>query len=111
MNKQKTVEKTKDEIKTEEKASLTKIKRGMKAAAARIHQKTKDGVVRVTSGTYHEELSVVGATIKDVVSTYADSLDLHPECVAVVNGNPENADYVIKQEDTLIFVRPSGEKG
>lgn len=95
-----------------QKAIPGRLRRGLKLKApAAPAPKTKDPTINVTSGTYNKHLPVVGKTIADVAKQYADQLDLHPESVAVVNGDVQKPGYTIADTDTLIFVRPSGQKG
>lgn len=69
------------------------------------------GAVLVSHGTYLERLPVVGMTVGEVRGRSQDRLDIHPEATALVDGNPVDDSTRLHAGQTLMFVRPSGEKG
>ena len=69
------------------------------------------GEVLVSHGTYLERLPVVGMTVGEVRSRSQDRLDIHPDATALVDGNPVDDSTRLLAGQTLMFVRPSGEKG
>ena len=50
-------------------------------------------------------------SVRDIRDSFRDRLDIHPEAVAFVDGDPVDDDTVIHEGQRLMFMRPSGEKG
>jgi len=69
------------------------------------------GAVLVSHGTYLESLPVVGMTVGAVRTRSQDRLDIHPEATALVDGRRVDDSTRLHAGQTLMFVRPSGEKG
>lgn len=70
------------------------------------------GLADVGTGLYLERLPVVGMTVADIRTTFADRLDIHPEATAVLDGERITDESTrIGAGQHLAFVRYSGEKG
>jgi hypothetical protein len=69
------------------------------------------GTATVTHGPFAEVLPVAEMTISQVRNRFQDRLDIHPEALAMLDGNPADEDTRVQAGQTLMFVRPSGEKG
>lgn len=69
------------------------------------------GNVTVTHGAYRESLPAAEMSVRDVRRRFQDRLDIHPEAVALVDGDTAGDDTRVRAGQTLMFVRPSGEKG
>jgi hypothetical protein len=69
------------------------------------------GTALVTHGTFAEDLPVAQMTVAQVRRDFDDRLNIHPEAIALLNGVPVGEDATVQAGQTLMFVRPSGEKG
>jgi hypothetical protein len=69
------------------------------------------GVATVTHGPYAEELPIAEMTISQVRSRFRDRLDIHPEAMAMLDGNPVDDSTTVRAGQTLMFIRQAGEKG
>jgi hypothetical protein len=69
------------------------------------------GSVDVIHGPYRQSLPVAEMPISEVRRRFQDHLDIHPEAVALVGGHPVDDTTRLRAGQTLMFVRPSGEKG
>ena len=69
------------------------------------------GSVDVIHGPYRQSLPVAEMPISEVRRRFQDHLDIHPEAVALVEGRPVDDSTRLRSGQTLMFVRPSGEKG
>jgi hypothetical protein len=69
------------------------------------------GMATVTHGLYVERLPVAQMTVAQVRSRFHDQLDIHPEAVALLDGNQAGDTTTVQAGQMLMFVRPSGEKG
>ena len=69
------------------------------------------GMATVTHGPYAEVLPIAEMTISQVRSRFRDRLDIHPEAMAMIDGNPADDATTVRAGQTLTFVRQSGEKG
>jgi hypothetical protein len=67
--------------------------------------------VNVSSGPYSEELPVAGTTVGEVRRRFSDRLDIDPNAVSIVNGKPQDENYLLGAGESLMFVRHAGEKG
>jgi hypothetical protein len=65
----------------------------------------------VTHGPYAEALPVAEMTVSQVRSRFQDRLDIHPEAMAMLDGNPVDDATTVRAGQTLMFMRQSGEKG
>ena len=72
---------------------------------------TTAGTVLVSHGTYLEHLPVVGLTVAQIRGRFQDRLDIHPEATTLLDGHPADDSIQVHAGQTLMFVRPSGEKG
>jgi hypothetical protein len=68
-------------------------------------------MVTVTHAPYMEQLPVAEMTVSQVRSRFRDRLDIHPEAMAVLDGNPVDDATTVRAGQTLTFVRQAGEKG
>jgi hypothetical protein len=69
------------------------------------------GLVTVVHAPYAEALPVGEMSIAMVRDRFRDRLDIHPEAVAFVDGNPAGDDTIVHEGQRLMFMRPAGEKG
>ena len=69
------------------------------------------GMVTVSHAPYAEDLPVGEMSVREVRERFADRLDIHPDSVALLDGDEVGDDTIIHQGQRLMFVRPSGEKG
>jgi len=69
------------------------------------------GSATVTHGPFAEVLPVAEMTISQVRNRFQDRLDIHPEALAMLDGNPADETTTVQAGQTLMFIRPSGEKG
>lgn len=69
------------------------------------------GLVTVSHAPYAEDLPVGELSIQAIRQRYGDRLDIHPEAVALVDGQPAGEDTLVHEGQNLMFVRPAGEKG
>jgi hypothetical protein len=65
----------------------------------------------VTHGPYAEVLPIAEMTVSQVRSRFRDRLDIHPEAMAMLDGNPVDDTTTVRAGQTLMFIRQSGEKG
>ena len=69
------------------------------------------GTAMVTHGPYAEVLPIAEMTVSQVRSRFRDRLDIHPEAMAMLDGNPVDDTTTVRAGQTLMFIRQSGEKG
>ena len=69
------------------------------------------GMATVAHGPYAERLPVAQMTVAEVRRRFQDRLDVHPEAIAVIDGNPVDDATRVQAGQLLMFVRPAGEKG
>jgi hypothetical protein len=67
--------------------------------------------VTVSHGPFAEDLPVAGMTISQVRSGFSDRLDIHPQAMALIDGNPVDDTTTLRAGQTLMFIRQAGEKG
>jgi hypothetical protein len=65
----------------------------------------------VSHGPYVEQLPVANLSVSQVRERFEDRLDIHPEAVALLDGNPVDDATTVRAGQTLAFIRPAGEKG
>ena len=69
------------------------------------------GMVSVSHGPYMEQLPVASLRVAQVRAHFADRLDIHPEAVALLDGDPVDDTTTLRAGQMLTFIRPAGEKG
>ena len=69
------------------------------------------GQAEVAAGLYHDRLPVVGMTVAEIRASFGDRLDIHPNAVAVLDGERVSDETRVGPRQRLAFVRFSGEKG
>jgi hypothetical protein len=69
------------------------------------------GMATVMHAPYMEQLPVAEMTVSQVRSRFRDRLDIHPEAMGVLDGNPVDDTTTVRAGQTLMFVRLAGEKG
>jgi hypothetical protein len=69
------------------------------------------GMATVAHGPYAERLPVAEMNVSEVRRRFQDRLDIHPEAIALIDGNPVDDTTRVGAGQMLMFVRPSGEKG
>jgi hypothetical protein len=72
---------------------------------------SEPGMATVTHGPFAEQLPVAEMTISQVRSRFQDRLDIHPQALAMLDGNPVDDDTTVRAGQTLMFIRQAGEKG
>ncbi len=72
---------------------------------------TTTGTVVVSHGPYRETLPAAEMTIRDVRRRFRDHLDIHPQAVAMLDGEEVDDATRLRAGQMLMFIRPSGEKG
>ena len=72
---------------------------------------TAPGMATVTHGPYAEVLPIAEMTVSQVRSRFRDRLDIHPEAMAMLDGNPVDDTTTVRAGQTLMFIRQAGEKG
>ncbi|GIU69012.1 MAG: hypothetical protein KatS3mg002_0248 [Candidatus Woesearchaeota archaeon] len=79
--------------------------------AIRNEDNTVSAMVRVSCGANRDTFPVVGKTIRDVITLLTPILNIPAGAEAYVNGQSESYSYILKEGDTLEFIRPAGSKG
>ncbi len=69
------------------------------------------GMVTVLHAPYTEQLPVAEMDVRQIRERFRDRLDIHPDAVAFIDGEPVDDDTVVHEDQRLMFMRPSGEKG
>lgn len=69
------------------------------------------GTATVIHGPYAEVLPIAEMPVSQVRSRFRDRLDIHPEAMAMLDGNPVDDTTTVRAGQTLMFVRQAGEKG
>lgn len=69
------------------------------------------GLANVSHGPYVEQLPVANLSVSQVRERFEDRLDIHPEAVALLDGNPVDDAATVRAGQMLAFIRPAGEKG
>ena len=69
------------------------------------------GMATVSHGPYAERLPVAELPVAEVRRRFQDRLDIHPEAIALLDGNPVDDATRVGEGQMLMFVRPAGEKG
>ena len=69
------------------------------------------GMASVSHGPYVEQLPVANLSVSQVRERFQDRLDIHPEAVALLDGDPVDDAATVRAGQMLAFIRPAGEKG
>jgi hypothetical protein len=69
------------------------------------------GMASVSHGPYVEQLPVANLRVSQVRERFEDRLDIHPEAVALLDGEPVDDAATVRAGQMLAFIRPAGEKG
>ncbi len=69
------------------------------------------GSVQVIWGSMTESLDLTDMNVGDVFRMLRAPFNIAPAVVALVNGDPVDAEYSLRAGDELEFTRPAGEKG
>ena len=69
------------------------------------------GSVQVIWGSMTENLDLTDMNVGDVFRMLRAPFNIAPAVVALVNGNPVDANHSLNAGDELEFTRPAGEKG
>ena len=67
--------------------------------------------IHVSSGASSGNFPVVGRSVKQVGEFLREVLNLDRLSTGLVNGQEVNADYILKENDRLEFLKPAGQKG
>jgi hypothetical protein len=71
----------------------------------------RGGRVNVIHGVYAHTMPLVGRTIREAREELEDRMNIAPEAVAVVDGTEVSEEEVLRENQVLNFLSPSGEKG
>lgn len=69
------------------------------------------GKVKVIHGANDDEFEIVGATVAQVRANLVDAFNIPGDALAFVDGEQVDANYVLKTNSTLEFVKQAGVKG
>lgn len=69
------------------------------------------GNVHVIWGSMSESLELGDLSVGDAYRMLQAPFNIAPAVVALVNGDPVDADHMLQAGDELEFARPAGEKG
>lgn len=69
------------------------------------------GGVQVIWGSMTENLDLTDMNVGDVFRMLRAPFNIAPAVVALVNGDPVDAEHSLRAGDELEFTRPAGEKG
>ena len=69
------------------------------------------GMATVAHGPYAERLPVAELSVAEVRRRFQDRLDVHPEAIALLDGDPVDDATRLRAGQMLTFIRPAGEKG
>jgi hypothetical protein len=67
--------------------------------------------IKVVCGANYEEAEVVGMTVAQAKRALMESLNIPEDSQAIISGDNVNTDYILREGDTLEFIKPSGENG
>ncbi len=67
--------------------------------------------IRVTSGASAGQFPVVGKTVAEVSEFLREVLNVDKMSTGLVNGKDAPGDYVLREGDSLEFLKPAGKKG
>lgn len=67
--------------------------------------------VNVTCGASSGAFPVIGRSVKEVGEFLREVLNVDRLSTGLVNGKDSSPDYVLKEGDTLEFLKPAGKKG
>jgi hypothetical protein len=70
-----------------------------------------DTQVTVIAGAHLQSLPLVNQTVGTTRQLLQASMNIGPQAMALVNGQPVTPETVLRQGDTLEFVHQAGEKG
>jgi hypothetical protein len=99
----------KDDQRKQAEAATMESRPDTSAAEARIEKALKD--VEVVFGSESQTLSLSGHSVQDTRDTLKHVLNIPNDAQARVNGNLVVGNYVLQENDTLEFVKVSGQKG
>jgi hypothetical protein len=71
----------------------------------------RTGRVNIIHGVYAHALPLAGRTIREAREELEDRMNIAPEAVAVVDGVEVDEEEVLRENQVLNFLTPSGEKG
>ena len=69
------------------------------------------GVVFTNGGDVLELPTVVGVKARLALPTVRSAMGIPSGANATINGEPISNDYTFKEGDSVVFYKPSGEKG
>lgn len=67
--------------------------------------------VRVSCGAASDNFQVVGKTVTQVAIFLREALNIDEKAQPIVNGEPVNPTYILKEGDTVEYVKLAGKKG
>lgn len=74
-------------------------------------EKIEKAKVTVMHGAQDAQFPVVGETVKSVRAAVLDAFNVPADAMTFVNGEAVDESYVLKENDTLEFVKQAGVKG
>jgi len=69
------------------------------------------GKVKVIHGANDDEFEIAGAKVSQVRANLVDAFNIPGDALSFVNGEQVDANYTLKKNDTLEFVKQAGVKG
>ena len=71
----------------------------------------RTGRVDVIHGVYAHSLPLAGMTVRQARGELEVRMNIHPEALAVIDGNEATEEEVLREGQVLNFLTPAGEKG
>lgn len=98
---------TADELKREDVTSIN-----IDHIVEPIKSQNFEGTVHVLCGANTAEMPVVGNTVEEVRASVAELMNIKEDADAYVNGEiVDPQQHVLQNDETLEFIKPSGQKG
>ncbi len=69
------------------------------------------GNVTIAHGVYRMDVPITEMSVAELRRRMIDQLDIHPEAVAMLDGQRVDDDTTVRAGQRLTFVRRAGEKG
>lgn len=69
------------------------------------------GQVTVSVGPYVEQLPLAGRTVGEIRAKFKKRFDIDDRSQAIIDGTEVDKDTIVQQNQVLMFVHKSGEKG
>lgn len=92
-------------------SSVPMEQRQIPSAADALAKLEAAGKVKVIHGANDDEFEIAGAKVQQVRANLVDAFNIPGDALSFVNGEQVDANYVLKQGDTLEFIKQAGVKG